>query len=684
MFDNCEHVLDAAADLIEAILARSGTVRVLATSREGLRLTGEQLWPVPSLDVGSSAATLFADRASAVAPATSVHGDQDAVTEICRRVDGIPLAIELAASRLLSMTVSEVRDHLDDRFRLLVGSRRGLERHQTLRHAVQWSYDLLDADEKTMLVRCSVFAGGFDLAAAQAVSHSVDRFAALNLLDALVRKSLLLADQSAGRTRFSMLETIRQFAEEQLVQIGEADDTRNAHAHYFAGREADVLALWDGPRQRDAYDWLNIEFANLRTAFRWSADSADLDTASAIATYAAFLGTFTEQYEPIGWAEELVEHARAANHPRLGQLYIMAAQCYETGRLDDALSYAEAGLAHIRRADHVRLPYEAEAFLGGVYVSHGRPERWVEMCREAIAHDGNAAADMIEKILRRSSTVSILVTSREGLRLNDERIWPIPSLDIESSATQLFAERALAVGAALASTDDRNAVSEICRRLDGIPLAIELAASRMQSMTVTELQGRLHERFRLLTGARRGLERHQTLRHAVQWSYDLLEAQEKALLSQISVFSGGFDLAGACAVSGCDDEFATLDVLDALVRKSLLLADRSSGQTRFSMLETIRQFAEEQLVSAGEKPAMRATRAPGATPDGKLMSWHCGTARANARRTNGSFVNYPICAALSGGLWNAATWTPAQPSRSSPGWSVWVTSCGSQSVGRRS
>ncbi len=101
---------------------------------------------------------------------------------------------------------------------------------------------------------------------------------------------LLVADQSSGRTRFSMLETIRQFAEEQLAQNGASDEARHAHAKYFAEREADVLSLWDGPRQRDAYDWLNIEFANLRAAFRWSADSDDLDTAGAIATYAAFLG----------------------------------------------------------------------------------------------------------------------------------------------------------------------------------------------------------------------------------------------------------------------------------------------------------------------------------------------------------------------------------------------------------
>ena len=170
--------------------------------------------------------------------------------EICRRLDGIPLAIELAASRMASMTAIEVRDRLDHRFRLLVGSRRGLERHHTLRHAVAWSYDLLDDTEKALLERCSVFAGGFDLESACAVMGSDDDFATLDLLDALVRKSLLVADRSSGRTRFSMLETIRQFAEEQLVAGGEASEIRAAHSRYFAGREADILALWDSPRQR--------------------------------------------------------------------------------------------------------------------------------------------------------------------------------------------------------------------------------------------------------------------------------------------------------------------------------------------------------------------------------------------------------------------------------------------------
>jgi predicted ATPase len=156
VIDNCEHVLATAADLIEAILAHSATVRILATSREGLGVPDEQVRPVRSLDaaagIDSAAVSLFVERAQGIASGFSmVDGDEAAaVTEICQRLDGIPLAIELAASRMASMTASEMRDRLDHRFRLLVGSRRGLERHHTLRHAVAWSYDLLADTEKTV------------------------------------------------------------------------------------------------------------------------------------------------------------------------------------------------------------------------------------------------------------------------------------------------------------------------------------------------------------------------------------------------------------------------------------------------------------------------------------------------------------------------------------------------------
>jgi len=397
VFDNCEHVLDAAADLVDAILARSATVRVLATSREGLGVADEQLWLVPSLDVaagiGSAAVNLFVERAQSVASRFSVATPDEAaaVVEICRRLDGIPLAIELAASRMASMTASEVRDRLDHRFRLLVGSRRGPARHQTLRHAVAWSYDLLEDAEKALLDRCSVFAGGFDLQSACAVAcfNDSDEYTILDLLDALVRKSLLVADRSAGRTRYSVLETIRQFAEEQLVARHEVSEARNAHARYFAGREADVMALWDSSRQREAYTWFNIELSNLRTAFRWTADRGDLDVAVTIASYAAFLGAFLENYGPIAWAEELIGPARVADHPRLATLYVMASQCYLAGRIDKAVGYSDATQA---ATDSTRddVPFGAEGWLVGPYLGIGQPERAVELCRAQLARRRDA------------------------------------------------------------------------------------------------------------------------------------------------------------------------------------------------------------------------------------------------------------------------------------------------------
>jgi predicted ATPase/class 3 adenylate cyclase len=399
VFDNCEHVLDAAADLIEAILAASATTKVVATSREGLGIAEERLRPVPSLDVGagvdSAAVALFVERAQHVSPRFTVgdDGEAAAVVEICRRLDGIPLAIELAASRMASMTASEVRDRLDQRFRLLVGSRRGLERHHTLRHAVAWSYELLDDAEKTLLDRCSVFTGGFGLESACAVMGSDDDLATLDLLDALVRKSLLVADRSSGRTRFSMLETIRQFAEDQLVARGEASQIRAAHSRYFAGREADILALWDSPRQREAYDWLSVELANLRTAFRWAADQGDLDVAVPIATYAGWLGTAVQTYEPIVWAEELIEPARTVDHPRLAFLYVLASQCYATGRIEAAVGYSDAGQIVVGSSREA-LPYGIEAFLGVVYLAIGQPEQLAEWCRALLARRRDTHADI--------------------------------------------------------------------------------------------------------------------------------------------------------------------------------------------------------------------------------------------------------------------------------------------------
>ena len=276
--DNCEHVVRAAAGAVEAILGRAGNVRIVATSREGLGVTAESITTVSPLSLAggasSEAVTLFLDRARAVRPNLEIQDPQTAaaVTEICETVDGLPLGIELAAARMAAMSAVEVRDRLADRFRLLQGGAAAPERQLTLRHAVEWSYDLLTDDERSLLRRASVFAGGFELTSMCAVVDDADEIDVLRHLDSLVRKSLVVADHSATRTRYGLFETIRQFGEDRLAEAGEHEPARDLHATYFAHQASAQWERWNGPGWRQAVDWLELELANLRSGFRWSSE----------------------------------------------------------------------------------------------------------------------------------------------------------------------------------------------------------------------------------------------------------------------------------------------------------------------------------------------------------------------------------------------------------------------------
>ncbi len=393
VLDNCEHVLEAAADLIRAILAASSNMTVLVTSREGTRLAGERVWSVPSLDfragIGSGAAVLFVDRAQAVDSGFTIadEADADAVMEICQRLDGIALAIELAAARMASMTPSEVRDRLDDRFRLLAGSRRGFERHQTLRHAVQWSYELLDDDERVVLNRSSVFAGGFDLAAAVEVAgaDAVDEYQMLDLLDSLVRKSLLTAVREHGHTRYMLLETIRQFAEEQHHAAGDGRVVRDRHARHFAIAAAANLERYLSPDQAHAVDWFESELANLRTAFRWAIEHGDLDAAATIAGKLGFFGAFSQNFEPTGWCIELLETPDLAQHRLAKWLHNGAAQCAFIGDPGAAIRYSETGLA-LPAGDLEKVTHELERMsLALAKLFSGEAEQYAAIVREIAA-----------------------------------------------------------------------------------------------------------------------------------------------------------------------------------------------------------------------------------------------------------------------------------------------------------
>ncbi len=278
VLDNCEHVISAASTMVERLMLACGDLHVLATSREGLGVRGEHQITVRSLDLTVASPQLFLDRAHHAGGA--VGRDEhtaEVVGQICRRLDGIPLALELAAARTRMMTPAEISARLDERFRLLTGgSRTAVERHQTLRQAVDWSYDLLARGEQEMLNRLGVFAGGFTLDAAEAVI-SGDGINALDVFESvasLVDKSLVVADQSPGDTRYRLLETIRQYALERLDVDGTADATRHRHAQWFVSFLEGARDLLVGPHELEWHGRVDCETDNIRAAVTWAVEHA--------------------------------------------------------------------------------------------------------------------------------------------------------------------------------------------------------------------------------------------------------------------------------------------------------------------------------------------------------------------------------------------------------------------------
>jgi predicted ATPase/class 3 adenylate cyclase/DNA-binding CsgD family transcriptional regulator len=287
VLDNCEHLLDASAALVNELLGAAAGLTWLATSREPIGVVGEVSWRVPSLSLADDAIDLFTDRVRYARPDFAVSDDDAAtVGEICRRLDGLPLAIELAAARVRALSLAEILDSLHDRFRLLTGgARTAVRRQQTLRASVDWSHALLTEPERVLFRRLAVFVGGFDLDAAQAVAGGgdVQRYQVLDQLTLLVDKSLVVADHSAARTRYRLLETVRQYALEKLGESGEADAVRARHRDHYTA----LAALLDAPGRTD-YEQRTAqaesEIDNLRAAFGWSRENSDIESAMQLAS----------------------------------------------------------------------------------------------------------------------------------------------------------------------------------------------------------------------------------------------------------------------------------------------------------------------------------------------------------------------------------------------------------------
>lgn len=285
--DNCEHLLDAGAALTAALLGACPGVTVLATSREPLGMSGEVTWRVPSLSLAEDAVRLFTDRAGQARSGFVVGEDNSAaVTEICRRLDGMPLAIELAAARVRALSPQEILAGLQDRFRLLTGgSRTAVRRQQTLQASVDWSHNLLTDPERVLFRRLAVFLGGFDLPACQEVvgDGSLARHQVLDVLALLVDKSLVIAETSGDSTRYRLLETMRQYAQEKLTESADAAAIRDRHRDFYA----ELAAAVEAPATSDLalqLDRAEAELDNLRAAFAWSRENADTDGALGLAT----------------------------------------------------------------------------------------------------------------------------------------------------------------------------------------------------------------------------------------------------------------------------------------------------------------------------------------------------------------------------------------------------------------
>ena len=376
ILDNCEHVLQASAELAKHLLQSAGGLKILASSREQLHVAGEAIYAVGALDDAESM-RLFVERTTAVQPDFEVTTQNSHhVLGICRRLDGLPLAIELAAARMRAMSVETVSARLNDCFRVLTGGDATvLPRQQTLRASIDWSYDLLDVAERVLLRRLAVFAGGWTLEAAEAVcaGGDVDRDAVADLLTHLVDKSLVEFDRTAGRYR--LLETVRQYAMELLVASGEADGLRTRHLRFFVALAERARAEMTGPEQALWLAGMDLERPNLLAAHAWCdqvAEGAELGLrlAYCVKGYWVNRGLMQLGY---GLTVEALKRARAGDRSstHCAALFNAGQLAYFMGRYAEARGYLEESLAIARElGDAYRISQPLQP-LGGACLGQG-------------------------------------------------------------------------------------------------------------------------------------------------------------------------------------------------------------------------------------------------------------------------------------------------------------------------
>lgn len=437
LVDNCEHVIDAVSGLVREVVRWCPGVRVLATSREPMSMPGETVWPVAPLAVPTEGAAfddivsapavqVFTARACEASPAFELNErTAPAVAELCAALDGLPLALELAAARMASMSPRQLADRLHERFDLLASRHAADPRHRTLVGVVEWSYDLLSPSEQQLFDRLSVFAGGFDLdTVEQACAHGdIRRQDIARLVGALVDRSLVSVEHTDDRVRYRQLETLRQFGAEQLARRPEAAQVRAEHAAAFEDVAEQASLAMETDEEGSWVDCLDGDFANLRAAVRSATADGDVDTVLRLIVASRNFAFRRMRYEIVGWAEDALAIEGSADHPlRPTALGIVGYGGFVRGELDRATDFAQqavveqarlavpsTGLAErvlmnavFYRGDRVQAMRWADGMLAGARstgnagrIAHalymhsvalssvGEPERAVELAREA-------------------------------------------------------------------------------------------------------------------------------------------------------------------------------------------------------------------------------------------------------------------------------------------------------------
>ncbi|HVF24388.1 MAG TPA: helix-turn-helix domain-containing protein [Anaerolineales bacterium] len=426
ILDNCEHLLDASAHVADTLLKHCPNLKILATSREALGILGEIVYHMPSLRLpdieqtletfrGYESMRLFEERAQLAQPDFKLTMENAAsVAQVCSRLDGIPLAIELAAARVNMFSPAQIAARLDDRFNLLTGgSRTALPRQQTLRASIDWSWNLISDPERTLLRRLTVFAGGWTLEAAESVCSTkggIESQQVFELMDQLVGKSLVIADRQPGREqRFHLHETIRQYSQEKLIEAREQENIRSQHLKYFLDLSGLAELALRGPHQMEWYNRLTDERDNLRLALEHAAKSAasrsDLEAGLLLSARLIDYWIDFDLREGLHWSTELIQNPESQSFHQ-ARAKAMIAQAYilwNMQQFDAVRSNAEECLAVFRNYGDQQGEYDALILMGRVSQFAAGMEQRVDFHRQALT-----LARSMGDVLRQAYALSML------------------------------------------------------------------------------------------------------------------------------------------------------------------------------------------------------------------------------------------------------------------------------------